>query len=61
MLPPMEIDLISKKSVRKQNLVRSISSSSGKVVLILLTEVVAFYMEPTTINVRRPSFELILR
>ncbi len=50
-LLPLEVDTISKKKCRKQNLVRTDGTSGGKVILTLLTEVKISHMGYTTINI----------
>ncbi len=57
----MEVDLISKKESCKRNLIWFGGSNDSKVVLILLTEVITLYMRPTGIDIKRLSFEFILR
>lgn len=42
-------------------MVRFSGFSDGKMIFILLTEVVAFNMKTIIINVRKPDFELILK
>lgn len=46
-----EIDLVSKEGRSKKNLISALSFSGGKVIVILLTEIVAFYMEFITVYV----------
>ena len=57
----MEVDLISKKKDHKQNLVKSNDFNNGKIIFILLTKVVIFFIGPNTINIKGSSFELILK
>ncbi len=57
MLLPIEVDLVPKKESCKQNLVWPSGSSSGKVVLTVLAEVVALYVRPTAIDVRGLGLE----
>ncbi len=61
MLMLVEVDLISKKQSYKQNLIWPNSSNGGKIVLVLLIEIITFYIGPTAIDVRGHGFEFILR
>lgn len=61
MLLPIKVDLISKKRGCKQNFIEPGSFNDGKIVLALLTKIVAFYIRPTSIDIREPGFELIPR
>ncbi len=56
----MEVYLISKKRGSKQNLIRSGSFSSGKIVFALLTEVITLYMGPIIIDIRQSSLETLI-
>lgn len=56
----MELDLILKKKSCKRNLVWPGGSSSGKIVLTLLAEIITLYVRLSKINVRRLVFEFIL-
>ncbi len=60
MLLLIEVDLISKKKSCKRNLIKFSGFSGGKVVFTLLTEVVIFYMELTTIDVRLLGFKSLI-
>ena len=51
MLLSMEVDLIPKKPGYKRNLVWPSGSYSSKMVFILLTNVVTFYVRSTTIDI----------
>ncbi len=57
MLLSLKVDTIPKKRSCKQNLVRSGGSCGSKVILILLIEVIIFYIRPTIVNVKRLDFE----
>ena len=59
-LLPAEADLVPKKGRSKKNLGRPHSSSSSKIVLTLLTEVVAVYMRLPAIYVRGAGLQLFL-
>ena len=50
-LLPMEVDAVTKKGCCKGNMIEAFGSVCGKVVLILLAEVLAFYVGLTIINV----------
>ncbi len=52
MLLPIEVDLISKKKGRKENWIKFGSSSNGKIVFGLLTEIIKFYVRPIAIDVK---------
>lgn len=56
----MEIDLIFKKKSCKQNLVTG-DSSNGKVLLILLTKIVRFYIKLSIKDVKKLGFEFVFR
>ena len=47
-----EIDAVSKERCYKGNAVGILGPGNGKVILTLLIEVIAFYVELTTIDVR---------
>ena len=51
-LLPMEVDVVTQERGCKRNAVGAFGSSGGKVILILLTEVIAFHVGLTTIDVR---------
>ena len=55
----MEVNLISKKESCKLNLVLLSDSNNGKVVLILLTEFIIFYIGLIVIDIRGLGLELI--
>lgn len=57
----MKVNLISKKRGHKQNSVKLNGYNSGKIVFILLTEVIALYIGPTEIDIWRPGLQLIPR
>ncbi len=59
MLLLVEFDLILKKKNSKRNLVWPSGSSSSKMVLTLLIEIVAIYMRSTAVDVRGFGFELV--
>ncbi len=59
MLWPVEVNSILKIKSYKQNLVWSGGSSGGKVVLILLTEIIAFYLGSTTVDVKGFDLEIV--
>ncbi len=61
MLLLAEIDLVPEERGRKRNLVWPGGSAGGKMVLILLAEVVAFYMGPTAVDVRGLGLEFVSR
>ena len=51
-LLPTEVDAVPKEGCCKRNAVGTFGSGGGKVILTLLTEVIAFHVGLTTINVR---------
>ena len=51
-LLPTEVDTVPKEGCCKGNAVGAFGSGGGKVILTLLTEVIAFYVGLTTIDVR---------
>lgn len=55
-LLPAEADLAPKEKYSKKILVRALGSSSGKVIITLLIEVVAFYVKFTAVHVRATGF-----
>ncbi len=61
MLLPAEVDSIPEKGGRKRNSVGPGGSTGGKMVLILMAEVVAFHVGPTVVDVRGLGLELISR
>ncbi len=61
MLLSVEVDSISQKGVRKRNSVRPGGSAGGKMILILLAEIVALYVGPTAVDVRGLGLELVSR
>ncbi len=61
MLLPAEVDSISEKGSRKPNSVGPGGSADGKMVLILLAEVITFYVGPTAVGVWGLSLELVSR
>ncbi len=61
MLLPAEVDSIPKKGGRKQNLIWLSGFAGGKMVFILLAEVIALYVKPTTVDVRGLGLELVSR
>ena len=56
-LLPAEADLVLKEGRSKGDLVSLPSSSNGKVVLTLLTEVVGFHMGISAVHVWRTAFK----
>ena len=56
-LLPTKADLVFKKGYSKINLVSTLNSSSGKVIPILLIEVIAFYMRFITVYIWRVGFQ----
>ena len=56
-LLPAKADLVPKEGHGKGNFVNSSSSNSGKVVFILLTEVVVFYMGLFAIHIKETGFQ----
>lgn len=52
----VEADPIPKEGCGKRNLVRLFNSNSGKIILILLTRVVVFYVRFPAIHIREASF-----
>ena len=58
-LLPAKADLISKKRRGKKNLGRYRSSGSSKIVLTLLTEVVAVHVGFSAVYFRGTSFQLL--
>lgn len=57
-----KLNLLLKEGCDKKNLVKTLSSSDGKAIFTLLTEVIAFYIKFTIIHVWQLSFQgLILR
>lgn len=61
MLLPTEVDSFLKKKGRKRNLIRLGGSNSGKVVFILLTEVIILNVGSTAIDIRESGIVLIPR
>ncbi len=61
MLLPAEVDSIPEKRGRKRNSVASGSFIGGKIVLILLAEVITFHVGPTAVDVQGLGPELISR
>ncbi len=61
MLLSAEVDLVPEKRGRKRNLVGPGSSVGGKIVLILLAEVITFHVGPTVVDVRGLGLELVSR
>ena len=51
-LLPTEVDAVPKKGYCKKNTVRALGPSGGKVILILLAEVIALHVVLTMIDVR---------
>ena len=51
-LLPTEVDTVTQKRYCKGNAVGVLDSGSGKVILTLLAEVIAFHVRLTTIDVR---------
>ena len=51
-LLPTEVDAVPKERCCKGNAVGTLGPGGGKVILTLLTEVIAFHVELTTIDVR---------
>ena len=51
-LLPIEVDAVIQKECCKRNTVGAFGLGSGKVILTLLAEVIAFYIGLTTIDVR---------
>ena len=51
-LLPTEVDAVPKEECYKENAVGDFGSCGGKVILILLAEVIAFHVGLTTIDVR---------
>ena len=56
-LLPAKTNPVLKKGYNKKNLVSPPSSSSNKIVLILLTEVIILYVELSVIHVWEMSFQ----
>ncbi len=61
MLLPAEVDLVPEEGGRKRNSVWPGGPAGGKIVLTLLTEVIAFYVGPTAVNVQGLGLELVSR
>ena len=61
MLLLTEVDSIPQKRGYKRNLVWLDSSAGGKMVLTLLAEVVALYVQPTAINILSFDLEFVSR
>ena len=57
----MEVDIVSQKKRCKRDLVWSSSSASGKIIFVLLTEVIKFYIRHIAINARDLSLEFVPR
>lgn len=53
----VEADPIPKEGYGKRNLVRLFNSNSGKIILILLTRVVVFYVRFPAVYIRGASFQ----
>ncbi len=61
MLLSAEVDLIPQKKGYKRNLVWPGDSKGGKMILTLLTKIVALYVGPITIDVWGLGIELVSR
>ena len=61
MLLPTEVDLILLKKSCKQNLIWPGNSTSGKVILIFLTEIVALYVGPTAVDLQGLGLQFVSR
>ena len=55
---PAKADPITKEGGRKRGAVRASGAGGGKMILTLLTEVVALYVRLTIVEVREPSLQL---
>lgn len=53
----MEVDPVTKKEHSKRNLVRAFGFGSGKIIFILLIEVVVFYIRFTIVHVQEARFQ----
>ena len=51
-LLPTEVDAVPQEGCCKENAVGAFGSSGGKVILTLLSEVIAFHVRFTTIDVK---------
>lgn len=60
MLLSLTVNLISKKKICKQNLVKFNGFSDGKIVFTLLTEVITLPVRSTTINIRKVGFKKLV-
>lgn len=56
----MEADLVAKERHSKKNLFSALSSSNGNVILILLTEVVVFYIEFSVVYIWEIGFQVFI-
>ncbi len=61
MLLPAEVDLVSEEGDRKRNSVWPGGPAGGKMVLTLLTEVIAFHMGSTAVDVQGLGLEFVSR
>ncbi len=61
MLLPAEVDSVPEEGSRKRNLVWPGSPAGGKMVLTLLTKVIALHVGPTAVDVRGLGLELVSR
>ncbi len=61
MLLPAEVNSVPEEGGRKRNLVWPGGPAGGKMVLTLLTEVIAFHVGPTAVDVRGLGLELVSR
>ena len=59
-LLPTEVDTVPKEGYCKRNAVGAFGSGGGKVILTLLTEVIAFYVGLTMIDVRWSGLQWLL-
>lgn len=51
-----EVNSVSKKKPSKKNSISALSSNSDKIILILLTKIVTFYVKSSTIHVQKTGF-----
>ena len=56
-LLPSEVDAVTQERCCKENMVGAFGSGVGKVILTLLTEVIAFHVGFITIHVRESAFQ----
>ena len=59
-LLPIEVNAVTQERCCKENTVGALGSGSSKLILILLTEVIAFHVKLITIDIRWSSLQWLL-